>query len=174
MNIVSKLYADNFCNQIGDWCRARGVEYIGHVLEDNNVHARLGPGAGHFFRSLWGQDMSGLDVVLWQIVPGFDQLSFRTTSGRRTVYSSTMAWRSWPYRSGTWIRKQGRTMCELYGAYGWTEGLKLMKWLTDHMLVRGVNYFVPHAFTQKPFLDPDCPPHMYAGGKIRSIDTTNI
>jgi hypothetical protein len=53
-------------------------------------------------------------------------------------------------------KKQGRTMCEVYGAYGWTEGLKLMKWLTDHMLVRGVNYFVPHAFTQKAFPDPDC------------------
>ncbi|WP_128102228.1 glycosylhydrolase-like jelly roll fold domain-containing protein [Paenibacillus sp. DCT19] len=166
MNIVSKLYADNFCNQIGDWCRARGVEYIGHVLEDNNVHARLGPGAGHFFRSLWGQDMSGLDVVLWQIVPGFDQLSFRTTSGETDSLFFHYGLAKLAVSLGHIDpKKQGRTMCELYGAYGWTEGLKLMKWLTDHMLVRGVNYFVPHAFTQKPFLDPDCPPHMYAGGK---------
>ncbi|NUU79151.1 glycosylhydrolase-like jelly roll fold domain-containing protein [Paenibacillus xylanilyticus] len=166
MNIVSKLYADNFCNQIGTWCRARGIEYIGHVLEDNNVHARLGPGAGHFFRSLWGQDMSGIDVVLWQIVPGFDEMSFRTTFGETDseFFHYGLA------KLGVSLghidpKKQGRTMCELYGAYGWTEGLKLMKWLTDHMLVRGVNYFVPHAFTPKSFPDPDCPPHMYAGGK---------
>lgn len=167
MNLVSKLYADHFCSQIGAWCRARGVEYIGHVLEDNNVHARLGPGAGHFFRSLWGQDMSGLDVVLWQIVPGFDELSFRQPTGGETdseFYHYGLA------KLGVSLghidpKKQGRTMCEVYGAYGWTEGLKLMKWLTDHMLVRGVNYFVPHAFTQKAFPDPDCPPHMYAGGK---------
>ncbi|MFE6076521.1 glycosylhydrolase-like jelly roll fold domain-containing protein [Paenibacillus sp. NPDC057886] len=166
MNIISKLYADNFCNQIGAWCRARGLEYIGHVLEDNNVHARLGPGAGHFFRSLWGQDMSGIDVVLWQIVPGFDELSFRSTTGETDseFFHYGLA------KLGVSLghidpKKQGRTMCELYGAYGWTEGLKLMKWLTDHMLVRGVNYFVPHAFTQKAFPDPDCPPHMYAGGK---------
>ncbi|AET61102.1 glycoside hydrolase family 2 sugar binding protein [Paenibacillus terrae HPL-003] len=167
MNIISKLYADNFCGQIGAWCRARGVEYIGHVLEDNNVHARLGPGAGHFFRSLWGQDMSGLDVVLWQIVPGFDELSFRQPTGGETdseFFHYGLA------KLGVSLghidpKKLGRTMCEVYGAYGWTEGLKLMKWLTDHMLVRGVNYFVPHAFTQKAFPDPDCPPHMYAGGK---------
>ena len=166
MNTVSKLYADNFCNQIGDWCRARGVEYIGHVLEDNNVHARLGPGAGHFFRSLWGQDMSGLDVVLWQIVPGFDELSFRTTSGETDSLFFHYGLAKLAVSLGHIDpKKQGRTMCELYGAYGWTEGLKVMKWLTDHMLVRGVNYFVPHAFTQNPFLDPDCPPHMYAGGK---------
>nr|WP_275983992.1 glycosylhydrolase-like jelly roll fold domain-containing protein [Paenibacillus hamazuiensis] len=167
MNIVSKLYAENFCSQIGAWCRARGVEYIGHVLEDNNVHARLGPGTGHFFRSLWGQDMSGIDVVLWQIVPGFDEMSFRQPTSGETdseFYHYGLA------KLGVSLghidpKKRGRTMCEVYGAYGWAEGLKLMKWITDHMLVRGVNYFVPHAFTQKAFPDPDCPPHMYASGK---------
>ncbi|OAS17840.1 glycosylhydrolase-like jelly roll fold domain-containing protein [Paenibacillus oryzisoli] len=165
MNIVSKLYADNFCSQIGEWCRDRGVEYIGHVLEDNNVHARLGSGAGHFFRSMWGQDMSGLDVVLWQIVPGFDELSFSKPGGDTDSeffhYGLAKLGVSLGHLDP---KKQGRTMCEVYGAYGWAEGLKLMKWLTDHMLVRGVNYFVPHAFTQKD-PDPDCPPHMYAGGK---------
>ncbi|BFT74433.1 glycosylhydrolase-like jelly roll fold domain-containing protein [Paenibacillus sp. P36] len=166
MNIVSTLYADNFCNQIGEWCRARGVAYIGHVLEDNNVHARLGPSTGHFFRSLWGQDMSGIDVVLWQIVPGFDELTFRSATGIADgeFYHYGLA------KLGVSLghidpKKLGRTMCEVYGAYGWAEGLKLMKWITDHMLVRGVNYFVPHAFTQKAFPDPDCPPHLYANGK---------
>jgi hypothetical protein len=166
MNIVSKLYGDNFCSQIGDWCRAHGVEYIGHVLEDNNVHARLGSGAGHFFRSLWGQDMSGIDVVLWQIVPGFDEMSFRWPGGETDseFFHYGLA------KLGVSLghidpKKRGRTMCEVYGAYGWAEGLKLMKWLTDHMLVRGVNYFVPHAFSQQAFPDADCPPHMYAGGK---------
>ncbi|OKP97706.1 glycosylhydrolase-like jelly roll fold domain-containing protein [Paenibacillus sp. P46E] len=167
MNIVSRLYAEHFSGQIGDWCRARGVEYIGHVLEDNNVHARLGPGTGHFFRSLWGQDMSGIDVVLWQIVPGFDELSFRQPTGGETDseffhYGLAKLGVSLGHMDP---KKQGRTMCEVYGAYGWTEGLKLMKWLTDHMLVRGVNHFVPHAFTQKAFPEPDCPPHMYAGGQ---------
>ena len=38
-----------------------------------------------------------------------------------------------------------------------------MKWLTDHMLVRGINTFVPHAFSPK-FPDRDCPPHFYARG----------
>ena len=33
------------------------------------------------------------------------------------------------------------------------------------MLVRGVNFFVPHAFSQAAFPDPDCPPHMYARGQ---------
>ena len=40
-------------------------------------------------------------------------------------------------------------MCEIFGAYGWMEGTKLMKWLVDHMLVRGINWLVPHAFSPK-------------------------
>jgi hypothetical protein len=31
-------------------------------------------------------------------------------------------------------------------------------------MVRGVNNFVPHAFSPKDFPDPDCPPHFYAHG----------
>jgi hypothetical protein len=166
MNIVSKLYAERFTKQIGDWCRNHGVEYIGHVLEDNNVHTRLGSGAGHFFRALWGQDMSGLDVVLWQLVPGFDEVPFTWIAGETDSeffhYGLAKLATSLGHIDP---KKQGRTMAEVFGAYGWAEGLKLMKWLTDHMLVRGVNYFVPHAFSPKEFPDSDCPPHMYARGK---------
>ena len=61
-------------------------------------------------------------------------------------------------------KKKGRALCEVFGAYGWAEGLKLMKWLLDHMLVNGINYFVPHAFSMKDFPDPDSPPHFYARG----------
>ena len=54
-------------------------------------------------------------------------------------------------------------MCEVYGAFGWAEGIPEMKFLTDLMLVSGINYFVPHAFTPK-YPDHDCPPHFYARG----------
>ena len=55
-------------------------------------------------------------------------------------------------------------MCEIFGAYGWSEGVQLEKFLLDHFLVRGVNHYVPHAFSAKDFPDPDCPPHFYAHG----------
>jgi len=55
-------------------------------------------------------------------------------------------------------------MCEIYGAYGWGTGVRTMKYLTDHFLVRGVNVYVPHAFSPKEYPDPDCPPHFYAHG----------
>lgn len=41
--------------------------------------------------------------------------------------------------------------------------LPFMNWLMDFLLVRGVNHFVPHAFTDF-FPDPDCPPHFGGDG----------
>lgn len=168
MDAVTELYGKNFSGQIGCWCREHGVEYIGHVIEDNGCHSRLGLGTGHFFRALSGQDMSGIDVVLQQIRPGLHSCQFYTIGGKGVYdgrffhYGLAKLGVSLAHLDTT---KKGRTMCEIFGAYGWTEGLKLMKWLADHMLVRGVNYFVPHAFSMKDFPDRDCPPHFYAQRK---------
>ena len=42
--------------------------------------------------------------------------------------------------------------------------MRLEKYLLDHFMVRGINHFVPHAFSGKDYPDPDCPPHFYAHG----------
>ncbi len=75
MDIVSDEYRKNFCKKLADWCHSHGVEYIGHIIEDNNAHCETKNGAGHYFRSFDGQDMSGIDVVLHQIVPGLTECS---------------------------------------------------------------------------------------------------
>lgn len=82
METVTHLYRDNFSRMIGNWCRERGVLYIGHVIEDMNTHMRLGYGSGHFFRALDGQDMSGIDVVLHQILPGITDMINKSSSSR--------------------------------------------------------------------------------------------
>jgi hypothetical protein len=66
-------------------------------------------------------------------------------------------------------KMQGRAMCEIFGAYGYGEDSSMMKFLMDHMLVRGINMFVPHAFSSK-FPDRDCPPHFGAEGKDPSFE----
>ncbi|MCD9021488.1 glycosyl hydrolase [Cohnella silvisoli] len=164
MNVVSRLYAENYTQQIGDWCRTHNVKLIGHVVEDNGAHARLGFGSGHFFRAIKGQDYSGLDVV-YQIWPEYTSGRFTTPFG----YLNTEFFYWGMTKMATSAahldpKKQGVTICEAFGAYGWQEGLKLMKWITDHLCVRGVNFLVPHAFSPK-FPDLDCPPHFYARGE---------
>lgn len=166
MNIITRLYRDNFSNKIGKWCRDHGVLYTGHVLEDMGNHTRLGSGAGHFFRSMQGQNIAGIDVVLHQIQRGFSHYKrfypcpqlyddpdfFHFTLPKLAVSAAHLE-----------ENKKNRAMCEVFGAYGWGESITFMKWLVDFMLVRGINYFVPHAFNPKTN-DSDCPPYFYYGG----------
>ena len=166
MEAATEKYSRNFCCMLGDWCRAHNVMYIGHIIEDMNTHQRLGYGAGHFFRALDGQDMAGIDVVLNQMVPG--QLSLEHTApvaGKLCdpeFFHYTLAKLASSHAHIQKLKKN-RAMCEIFGAFGWAEGVPMMKYLVDHMLVCGINYFVPHAFSPK-YPDHDCPPHFYARG----------
>lgn len=162
MDTVSRLYAENYSRPIGDWCRAHGIEYIGHVIEQNNAHSRLGQGAGHYFRAMSGQDMAGMDFVLHELKPEFRNAShawhsqdfeadddfFRYMLPQMTVSCAHLD-----------PKKKGRSLCEIFGAYGWQEDAEEMRYLANLLLSRGVNHFTPHAFTLKPFPDPDSPPH---------------
>ena len=70
MDTVTRLVEENFSKQIGEWCADRGVEYIGHMIEDNNQHSRLGCSLGHFFRGQTGQHMAGIDNIGAQVLLG--------------------------------------------------------------------------------------------------------
>ena len=166
MDAVSELWSENFDGLIADWCHAHHVRHIGHTIEDNNALARLGYGAGHYFRAMAHADMAGIDVVIQQLVPGYDRGLFRAfhKPGWDAEFFMYVLGKIGGSLAHIDPAKQGQCMAEVFGAYGWSEGLPLMKYLADYMLVRGVNYFVPHAFSPKAFPDGDCPPHLYAHG----------
>lgn len=165
MDVVSRRFSQCFIGQMGDWCADHGVELIGHFVEENGAHARLGYGPGHFFRASSGLHMAGIDVVC-NIYPGRRSGKFLTAFnyfdadfnhwGLSKLASSEAALNP---------TKKGRAFCEAFGAYGWSEGLKTMKWITDAICVRGINAITPHAFSPHEYPDTDCPPHFYARGK---------
>lgn len=166
MDCVTRLVQECFSEQIGDWCREHGVEYIGHVIEDNNQHARTSTSLGHYFRGLRGQTMAGIDDIGGQVCPGGEDKKVKNIFG---YYNDGEFYHYALGKLGSSMaaitpHMQGRTMCEIFGNYGWGEGVRLEKYLVDHFLVRGVNYFVPHAFTCSPYPEKDCPPHFYAQG----------
>ena len=168
MEVVTKLYCENLTMMLGEWCHAHGVMYIGHVIEDEDCHMRMAYGSGHFFRALKGQDMSGIDVVLMQEIPGFQDSIHRAPIADGGIADPAFFRYTMPKLGASCAhvdpRKQGRAMCEIFGAFGWVEGLPYMKGLADIMLASGINYYVPHAFSPKEE-DPDCPPHFYNGGR---------
>ncbi len=166
MDELTRLVQKNFSEQIGNWCRAHGVSYIGHVIEDDGQHCRTGSSLGHYFRGLYGQDMAGIDDIGGQVLPqgedgpALNQMR-RPRNGEFYHYGLAKLAQS---AAAIEPHKHGNAMCEIFGNYGWQEGVKLEKYLADHFLVRGINYFVPHAFSGADFPDPDCPPHFYAHG----------
>lgn len=167
MDVISREYQKNFVDKIGDWCRAHNVMYIGHIIEDNNVHAKTGNGTAHYFRGLNGQDMSGVDVVLHQIVPGLTECSnagFVSYKHMKNEFFNYYLAKLGASLAHIDEKKKGRALCEIFGAYGWAEGTKIMKYLMDHMLVRGINYYVPHAFSPIDE-DDETPPNFYDYGK---------
>jgi hypothetical protein len=166
MDVVTRLVEQDFSRQISQWCADHQVEYIGHLIEDDNQHARTGASLGHFFRGLSGQHMSGVDIISGQILPqkedSIDKGGFMPKGDREFNHFALAKLAS--SQAAIDPIKQGRALCEIFGNYGWSCGVRLQKYLFDHFLVRGVNYYVPHAFTPKKFPDPDCPPHFYAHG----------
>ena len=167
MDAVTERISLSFSVQLGRWCADHGVEYIGHIVEDMNQHSRLGSSMGHFFRAMRGQHMSGIDDIGNQVYPGGEdnrRLDGFAKGGQGEFYHFELG------KLGASFahidpKKKGRAMCEIFGAYGWNTGVRMMKYLADHFLVQGINTFVPHAFSPKAFPDPDCPPHFYAHGE---------
>lgn len=167
MDAMTRLVGKCFSDQIGNWCSEHRVEYIGHLMEHCDIDTELGPSAGHFFRGMQGQHMAGIDNVGGQVLPGGklvlrhpnligkeDALSLQYVLGKLGASLASID-----------PKKRGLCMCENLGAYGWQCGVSMQKYLMNHFLAKGVNVYVPHAFSPAPFPDPDCPPHFYAHGK---------
>lgn len=146
MNVVADLYKTCFTDKLGAWCKKRGLLYIGHVLEDKNLHSRLGSGAAHYFRSQNGQDYAGIDVVLGQVQPGFSDMCRSVDDVLRdNEFYHYILGKFNSSAAHTYSQFNGKAFCEATIGYGWAEGTQLAKWLFDFFLVRGTNFFVPGA-----------------------------
>ena len=167
MDIITRQYSEAFSKRIGQWCENHGVMHIGHIIEDNGAHRATGFGAGHYFRALEGHHMAGVDIVLNQLLPGLCEISTTAPASYMEADNKQFHYVHAKLASSsahTEAEKKGRAMCEVFGAFGWAEDTEFMKFLLDHFIVRGINYFVPHAFSPKEN-DTDCPPNFYNTGR---------
>ncbi len=167
MDTITLLVKENFSNQLGEWCAAHGVEYVGHAVEDNNSSSHLGSSLGHYFRALDGQHMAGIDEVIWQIMYGGENSLHRGghfVNADGNFYHFVLG-KLASSHAHIDPKKRGRALCEIWGASGWSLGVRGMTYTANHLMVRGVNRYTPHAFTPEPFPATDGPPHFYAHGE---------
>ena len=150
MNLITNLWKENFSEQIGNWCKKHQIEYIGHNLEDDGAHMRSGWGCGHYFRSLSGQSMSGMDLVFDQLTPGISQFPHASNS-RSSKRQSAFYHYTLPKLAASLAHHNknmhNRALSEVLGATGWTCGADYMHAIFNTCQVCGINYFIPHAFS---------------------------
>lgn len=160
MNVITAAYGANFSGRLAAWCHEKDMTYCGHIIEDMGAHARLGCSAGHYFRSQTGADYAAVDVVLHQIKPYYTKTHFAPVAGGYAspeFFDNSLA-KLASSCARLYSEKKGRALCEIFGAYGWGESISEMLYLVNHMLARGINAFIPHAYSQT-FPNSDCPPH---------------
>ncbi len=134
------------------WCRERGVKSMGHFMEHGFLYVHPEYCAGDMMRLQKYSDMGGIDLVVRQMYPG---------QRPRDIYQTPKLGSSITHAYG---KPDDITMCEMFGAYGQDITYSQMKWLTDQMQVRGVNFMIPHSFNPKAPYDTDCPPYFYNDG----------
>ena len=151
MDVVSRRFGKEFYRADGRLVPGTRVRLIGHVIEENGSHARLGYGPGHYFRAMDGLDMAGIDVVN-NIYPGRRDGRFLTHFNNYDAQFNHWGLSKMASSCAHLDpRKRGNSVCEALGPTGWSEGLKTMKWITDAIVRQGINHIIPHAFPRWNF-----------------------
>ncbi len=160
IDVCSRAFAENFFHPQQEWCRRHGVRFIGHLVEDNHADHNLGYGPGHWFRAIRYFDMPGIDVVGYQVTPGVDSGGVRWQPHAATIWDQEHFQFGLPAmaRGAALLQNTREIMSEAFGAYGWSQGMRMLKWVGDWHIVNGIAVLSPHAFTMK-HNDPDCPAH---------------
>lgn len=160
MDAYSRSFAENFFRPQQQWCHRHGVRLIGHLVEDNHADHQLGYGPGHWFRAMEHFDMPGIDIVGYQVTPGLDSGTYRWTLPHGSDWDQEHFSFALPSmaRGSAWMKNTTEIFAESFGAYGWSEGLRMVKWIGDWLIVNGIDVVSPHAVSLK-YHDTDCPPH---------------
>ena len=152
MDAFAETWGRTMYGGMSDWCRKHKVISMGHFMEHDYLYVHREFCAGDMMRLQKYSDRGGLDLVCQQMYPG--QRPHHVYQTPKLASSITHVFN----------KADDITMCEMFGAYGQNITYPQMKWLTDLMQVRGVNFMIPHSFNPRAPFDGDCPPYFYNGG----------
>lgn len=144
---VLRRLGETYYGPIGRWCEAHGIALTGH------------PSAPDEIGSLRHFQIPGQDVVWRYVEPGKPTaLEPSPKDGNQCALAKCAS-------SAAAHLGRARNGVEAFGAYGWNFTYDEMRWLSDWMLVRGVNLLSPHAFyysvrgDRRDERPPDVGPH---------------
>lgn len=121
-DVWTDMAANNFYGELSVWCKKHGVLLSGHMDLDHHLNT-LSTISGHFYKNMAFNDRPAVDVIWAQIEPG--------------VFTD------FPRYAGSVKRLLGRGNATSETFAGMGQGLHadLMKYITDHQVIRGINDF---------------------------------
>lgn len=121
-DVWSQLFSVHFFKQQADWCEENGVAHITHLNNEHNMPVCV-RAEGDWFRNLSKVQIPGVDAIWNQIWPG-------------TV-------NDFPKLAGSVAHVYGkpRAFSESFAAYYTSPTIPQAKFVVDHQLVRGINFF---------------------------------
>ena len=139
--LLTDLFSQNYFKQIYDWCEARGLKFIGHLLMEESF-------ASQMYSS--GAVMPHYEYFS---IPGMDCL------GRNVIYDLT------PYQVGSVAQQLGkkRVMTESFALCGHNVSFDELRCICGHQMIHGINFLVQHlqGFSLRGIRKRDYPPAMY-------------
>ena len=139
--LCSELFDHGFMKQVGDWCRAHGYGFTGHLMNEDTLITQL--------------CASGVTMPHYEhfTIPGIDWLG-RHTNERLTAMQIGSA----AAQNG-----QRQIMTETFALCGHNVSMQELRGILEHQMVRGVNLLCTHleGYTNKGKRKRDYPPAIF-------------
>ena len=120
-NLVTDIFVESYCRQIGAWCEAHGIALSGHVMGEPTLASQT-RAVGDAMRCYRAFGIPGIDMLC-------DAHEYTTAKQAQSI-----------------VRQTGRAamLSELYGVTGWDCDFRTYKLQGDWQACLGVTVRVPH------------------------------
>ena len=130
-NLVTDLFVESYCEQIGKWCREHGLYLTGHVMGEGSLYDQT-QAVGDAMRCYPSFGLPGIDMLC-------DFHEYTTAKQAQSMVRQTGA--------------EGM-LSELYGVTGWDYDFRGYKLQGDWQAALGVTVMVPHQIVIAHVLTP--------------------
>ena len=140
--LFGRLFRENTCKRLYDWCEKNGIYYAGHLDKDNNPRGGMSCGTFSALDALRKMHVPGVDAIWEQIRYPYD--------GREPLDDETLGMGFFPRFAASAARQCGRNVAvtESLGIYG--DGLTPdeIRYVINYQIIRGINAinFAPISF----------------------------
>ena len=139
--LVTRLFDESFMKQVGDWCRAHGYGFTGHLMMEDDLISQI--------------RASGASMPHYEhfTIPGIDWLG-RFTNERLTAMQLGSA----AAQNG-----QRQVLTETFALCGHNINMQELRGILEHQMVRGINLLCTHleGYTNKGKRKRDYPPAIF-------------